>query len=51
MVLRQAIVQVEAVLGAPPAGSSLLTVDEAARELRVSRTRILQLLGSGDLED
>jgi hypothetical protein len=26
MVLRQAIVQVEAVLGAPPAGSSVLTV-------------------------
>ena len=48
--LRLAIAQVEAILKAPPARSSLLTVVEAARELRVSRTRVFQLLASGDLE-
>jgi excisionase family DNA binding protein len=48
--LRQVIAEVEAVLKAPPAGASLLTVIEAASELRVSRTRIFQLLASGDLE-
>jgi excisionase family DNA binding protein len=50
MALRHAIAQVEAVLRAPPTGGSLLTVVEAARELRVSRARIFQLLASGDLE-
>jgi hypothetical protein len=45
--LRRAIGQVEAVLRCPPTGGSLLTVVEAARELRVSRARIFQLLAAG----
>jgi excisionase family DNA binding protein len=48
--LRRAIGQLEAVLRCPPTGGSLLTVVEAARELRVSRARIFQLLAAGDLE-
>ena len=48
--LRQAIAELAAVLECPPPGASLLTVVEAARELRVSRTRVFQLLASGDLE-
>jgi excisionase family DNA binding protein len=47
--LRDAIEQVEAAL-AKPAGGSLLTVVEAARELRVSRSRVFQLLAAGELE-
>ena len=48
--LRRAIGRVEGVLSCPPTGGSLLTVVEAARELRVSRARIFQLLAAGDLE-
>jgi excisionase family DNA binding protein len=48
--LRQAIAELAAVMETPPPGVSLLTVVEAARELRVSRTRVFQLLASGDLE-
>ena len=48
--LRQAIAQMEAVLRSGPTGTSLLTVVEAARELRVSRARVFQLLASGDLD-
>jgi hypothetical protein len=48
--LRQAIAELAAVLETPPHGASLLTVVEATRELRVSRSRIFQLLASGDLE-
>jgi excisionase family DNA binding protein len=48
--LRQAIAQIEAVLRSRPTGTNLLTVIEAARELRVSRVRIFQLLASGDLD-
>jgi len=47
--LREAIEQVEAAL-AKPTGGSLLTVVEAARELRVSRSRVFQLLAAGELE-
>ena len=48
--LRDAIGQVEAALAAPLGGGSLLTVVEAARELRVSRSRVFQLLAAGELE-
>jgi excisionase family DNA binding protein len=48
--LRQAIVEKATVLESLPPGASLLTVVEAARELRVSRTRVFQVLASGDLE-
>lgn len=47
--LREAIGQVEASF-ATPRGGSLLTVVEAARELRVSRSRVFQLLAAGELE-
>jgi excisionase family DNA binding protein len=48
--LRQTIGELAAVLETPLPGGTLLTVVEAARELRVSRTRIFQLLASGELE-
>jgi excisionase family DNA binding protein len=48
--LRETIVQVEAVLKTPPVESSLLTVVEAARELRVSRSRVFELLAAGELD-
>ena len=48
--LREAIAQIESTLAAPPASSSLLTVVEAARELRVSRSRVFALLAAGELE-
>jgi excisionase family DNA binding protein len=48
--LRQAITRLEAVLRSAPTAASLLTVVEAARELRVSRARVFQLLASGDLD-
>jgi excisionase family DNA binding protein len=34
----------------PSGGAGLLTVVEAARELRVSRSRVLDLLAAGELE-
>jgi excisionase family DNA binding protein len=48
--VREAIAQIEATLNAPTVKSSLLTVVEAAEELRVSRTRIFELLAAGHLE-
>lgn len=50
-VIRDAIAEVEASLATPPPSSSgLLTVVETARELRVSRSRVFELLASGELE-
>ncbi len=48
--LREAIGQVEASLASTVPASGLLTVVEAARELRVSRSRVFQLLAAGELE-
>ncbi len=48
--VRQAIVDIESTLAAAVPPSSLLTVAEAAQELRVSRSRIFQLLAAGELE-
>lgn len=49
--IRDAIAEVEASLATPlPSGSGLLTVVETARELRVSRSRVFELLASGELE-
>lgn len=48
--VREAIVQIEAVLVVPASSSSLLTVVEAARELRVSRSRVFQLLAAVDFQ-
>jgi excisionase family DNA binding protein len=48
--VREAIIQLEAVLICSPPSSSLLTVAEAARELRVSRSRVFDLLRDGELE-
>lgn len=48
--VREAINQLEGALVAPAASSSLLTVVEAARELRVSRSRVFDLLRVGELE-
>ena len=47
--LREAIAQVKAALLVPHTGSSLLTIVEAARELRVSRSKIFDLLTKGEL--
>ena len=50
--IRTAIGEVEASLAAVPSPScsGLLTVVETARELRVSRSRVFELLASGELE-
>jgi excisionase family DNA binding protein len=48
--VREAISDIEAALGAPPPSGCLLTVVEVARELRVSRSRVFQLLAAGELE-
>lgn len=48
--IRTAIGEVEASLAAVPSGAGLLTVVETARELRVSRSRVFELLASGELE-
>jgi excisionase family DNA binding protein len=48
--LRETIVEVEAALRTPRVEPSLLTVVEAARELRVSRSRVFELLASGELD-
>jgi excisionase family DNA binding protein len=49
--VREALADVEAALAAGPVGGAgLLTVVEAARELRVSRSRVFDLLAAGELE-
>ena len=49
--VREALADVEAALAAVPVGGAgLLTVLEAARELRVSRSRVFDLLAAGELE-
>jgi excisionase family DNA binding protein len=48
--VRETIAEVDAALTAPRAGTSLLTVVEAARELRVSRSTVFDLLAGGELE-
>jgi excisionase family DNA binding protein len=49
--VREALADVEAVLSAVPVGGAgLLTVVEAARGLRVSRSRVFDLLAAGELE-
>jgi excisionase family DNA binding protein len=48
--VREAITQIETALTAPPCNVNLLTVVETARELRVSRSRVFELLAAGELE-
>ncbi len=49
--VREALADVEAALAAVAVGGAgLLTVLEAARELRVSRSRVFDLLAAGELE-
>jgi excisionase family DNA binding protein len=49
--VREAIAEVEAALAATSGRpAALLTVMEAARELRVSRSRVFELLAVGELE-
>ena len=48
--VREVIAQLEATVVLPAPSSSLLTVVEAARELRVSRSRVFALLAAGELE-
>ncbi len=48
--VREAITQIETALTAPPGNVNLLTVVETARELRVSRSRVFELLAAGELE-
>src|SRR6202043_3533447 len=47
--VREAITQIETALTAPPGNVNLLTVVETARELRVSRSRVFELLAAGEL--
>lgn len=48
--VREAITQIETALTAPPGNVMLLTVVETARELRVSRSRVFELLAAGELD-
>jgi excisionase family DNA binding protein len=48
--VREAITEIETALITPPSNVNLLTVVETARELRVSRSRVFELLAAGELE-
>jgi excisionase family DNA binding protein len=48
--VREIITQIEVAMSAPSATASLLTVLEVAQELRVSRSRVFELLAAGELE-
>ena len=48
--VREIIGKVEVAMSAPSATASLLTVLEVAQELRVSRSRVFELLAAGELE-
>ncbi len=49
-VVREAVSELERTLSNPSLSSSLLTVVEAARELKTSRSRVFELLAAGELE-
>jgi excisionase family DNA binding protein len=46
----QALDEVETLVAAPTPEATLLTVEEVARVLRVSRTRVFDLLGAGEFD-